>query len=380
MYRIIAPILILIMFWEDSFSQNNDKIVRMTAIHDFPVLSREGMASNRKPYAPFHTEEDLNALAGDDLNFTFHMAAAEGVFPGKPGKYNIRVNTLTERDGECVYNVYVNDVRVGLFQQNPPTNEFSAPAMLQWTGVEIPARARIRVESNNWSNLLRHEDNFYEYARGRWTSVDFIPEEKVNRITDMDPDMGIFEKIETLGPAEFPAEARYEKVEKAYYLSASGLNEAKGTDRFGFLNKLVDEDFALETLLIPVSFNDNQAFEAGLMIRQSNIPGAPYLACFRKGNGAVALQYREAQEQVPKEIVFKITYAEMIQLEKKGQIFYVSAARFGEDYERHSIELSALAGKLRAGFFVCSNRSGQRELVRFSRVRYFEDTGKRMNH
>lgn len=380
MNRIILLALIIIFLWVDSFSQSPDKIIRMNAIEDFPVLSREGMASNRRPYAPFHVEEDLNALAGDDLNFTFHMAAAEGEFPGKAGIYTVRLNTLTERDGECVYNVYVNDQRVGLFQQNPPTNEFSAPAMLEWSGVGIPERAKIRIESNNWSNLLRHEDNFYEYARGRWTSVDFIPVETVDQIKDMDPDLGIFEKIETIGPAELYTEARYEEVEKAYYLTASGLNEAKGTDQFGFLSKPVEKDFALETLLIPVSFNDNQAFESGLMIRQSLMPGAPYLACIRKGNGTVALQYRELQEGEPREIVFKTTDAEMIQLEKKGQIFHVSAARFGEDYERHSIELPGFPGKLRAGFFVCSNRSDQRELIRFSRVRYFEDTGKRMNH
>jgi hypothetical protein len=63
----------------------------------------------------------------------------------------------------------------------------------------------------------------------------------------------------------------------------------------------------------------------------------------------------------------------MIQVEKKGPTFTMSAARFGEEYERHFIDLPGISGTLKAGFFISSNLPGQREMVRFSRVRYFED-------
>ena len=360
--------LLLFAFGIDANSQNDNEIIRMEATRDFPILTREGQASNRKPYAPFHAEEDINALAGDDLNFTFHMAAAEGVFTGNAGKYTISLNTLTERDGECVYNVYVNDEPVGLFQQNPPTNEFHAPATLHWTGVEIPENAKIRVESNNWSNLIRHELNFFEYARGRWTSVDFIPERSVEKKSEI----GIFENIGDVGLTDKPSNAKYHKVEQAYYISATGERSGKDKDGFGYLSKTANGDFEIEALVTVIGLSENQDQEAGIMIRQSTQADAPYIACIVEGDGRVSLQYREESGAEIKEVLFTVQGAEMVQLVKKGTTYTMSAAIFGEEYERQSIELNIFKGDAKVGFFVCSNSGGSSETVRFSRVRFFE--------
>lgn len=356
-----------------SFSQSNDKIVSMNATTDFPILTREGQASNRRPYAPFHIEKDINALAGDDLNFTFHIAAAEGRFPGKAGKYTVRLNTLTERDGECVYNVYVNDEPVGLFQKNPPTNEFHAPAMLQWTNVNIPAKAKIRVESNNWSNLQRHELNFFEYARGRWTGVDFILEVGVDNATQKSLNIGIFEKTEDVGSLVVPAEARYNKIEQAYYVIADGKSADRNRENFGYLWKTTQQDFTLEALVSLLGLTDKPDRKAGLMIRKSTNPDAPFVACFLQGNDQVAIQYRIDPGTEIQETSFNIEGAEMIQVEKKGSNFTVSAAQFGDEYERQSIEVPTLSGTVKAGFYVCSGSSGDREMARFSHLRFFEN-------
>jgi hypothetical protein len=167
---------VILIFPIVTFSQKVGNVISMSAVNDFSLVQREGKGPNRLPYTPFHIEKEWNALAGDDLNFPFHMASAEGVFKGEAGKYTLCLNTLTERDGECAYNVYVNDKAVGLCQKNPPTNEFCTPAVLEWKGVEIPANAKIRVESNSYSNLKRPEANFFEYARGRWTGILLKPE------------------------------------------------------------------------------------------------------------------------------------------------------------------------------------------------------------
>ncbi|HLF33923.1 MAG TPA: hypothetical protein VI583_06785 [Cyclobacteriaceae bacterium] len=334
----------------------------MSAIKDFPVLTREGKASNRLPYASFHAEPDLNALAGDDLNFTFHMAAAEGKFPGAPGKYTIRLNTLTERDGECVYNVYVNDQPAGLFQKNPPTNEFTAPATLTWTGIDIPADAAIRVESNNWSNLLRPEANFFEYARGRWTSLDFIPEQE-SKTTVNKETIGIFEAVQShSGPVSLPhthTHTLYFPSEDAYYLS--GTSE--------FLWKTVTSDFELESLITLIPQTDSISFFAGLKVSSSLDPDAPYIACIVRSNGQVSLKYRKDPGAATSEILFTITNTEIVQLRKKGNTFTMSVAKFGQEYERQSVELPGLAGDMKAGFFAEGNGGAGR----FGRVRFFSD-------
>jgi len=109
------------------------------------------------------------------------------------------------------------------------------------------------------------------------------------------------------------------------------------------------------------------------MIRQSTNPDAPFVACFVKGNDRVAIQYRIDPGTDIQETSFSLEGAEMIQVEKNGPNFTVSAARFGDDYERQSIEVPTLSGTVKAGFYVCSSSAGDKEIARFSHLRFFED-------
>jgi len=129
----------------------------------------------------------------------------------------------------------------------------------------------------------------------------------------------------------------------------------------------------LEALVTQIGFTDNEDREVGLMIRQSLEPGAPYVACVVERNGLVSLQYRNVAGSATNKILFSIANAEMIQLEKKGNAFTMSAAKFGEDYERRSIELTGFSDTQYAGFYVSSNSANDREIVRFSHVRFFEE-------
>jgi hypothetical protein len=350
------------------YGQTNNEVINMHALSDFNVLTREGQASNRKPYGPFHPEKDLNALAGDDLNYTFQMASAEGTFTGPAGKYTVCLNTLTERDGECVYNVYINDVRVGLFQQNPPTNEFTAPATLTWTGVQVPAHAKIRVESNNGSNLKRHEGNFYEYARGRWTGIDFIPQGE-NTASDLKGSLGIFEKLDLTGPFNSSPVAICNTQELAYYLSLPDDPSVNDKNVTAFLWKHAKGDFELEALVTPVIQSGNNNLNGGLMIRESTEADSPFIACALTGDGKIIVQVREERGGAVRENSFSYDQSEMVEVIKNDNNVSISIAPLGNDYSRDVIKLTGFRDSLMAGFF-----TGSGATVRFSNVRFFEDT------
>lgn len=354
-----------------SYAQNSDAVLKLSATKDFSLKTREGKAPNRLPYTPFHIEKEWDALAGDDLNFPFHMASAEGLFTGKPGIYTVSLNTLTERDGECAYNVFVNDKSVGLCQKNPPTNEFCAPAVLKWTGIEIPANAKIRVESNSYSNLKRPESNFFEYARGRWTGIDFIPEHNSINTAVRSEDLGIFEHCVNVGTVEFQAKTKYHKTDLAYFLVAGGAGLKEKQDNFGYLYKSVNGNFILEACVKIIGLTDNISSSAGLMMRQSLSADAPYIACLVQKNGLVTLKYRSAVGETIKEFKFKVADAEMIEIEKKGDSYTVSAAKFGETYERNTIEVPGFSGPLMIGFFVNSDSRTDKEAACFSNLRIF---------
>lgn len=365
-------ICVMIISGFTTFSQKTD-IFTMDAVTDFSLTLREGKAPNRLPYNPFHIEKEWKALAGDDLNFAFHMASAEGLFKGKPGIYTITLNTLTERDGECAYNVYVNDKAVGFCQKNPPTNEFCAPAMLQWTGVEIPANARIRVESNSYSNLRRPEMNFFEYARGRWTGVVFKAENPGITNVPNTQNPQYFSKCINVGNSPIKPEMKYHEPAQVYFLVAGGSGLKARQDGFGILYKPISVDFTLETSVKVIGLSDAGSGCAGIMLRQSSSPGSAFIACMVQNDGVVKLQYRPSEGELTKEIPFKIDGADMIQIERKQGSCIVSVAKFGETYERNTVEIPVLKGASMIGFFVFSGSEKEKEAAAFSNLRFFEN-------
>ncbi len=317
MKKPLTLISVLILISGCLISQKTDKNYYMSAVNDFSIALREGKAPNRLPYNPYHVEEEWNALAGDDLNFAFHMASAEGVFNGMPGIFTITLNTLTERDGECAYNVYVNDKPVGQCQKNPPTNEFCAPAMLIWTGVEIPAKAIIRVESNSYSNLRRPEMNFFEYARGRWTGIVFKTESSGKSSESEILIPSSFETCVKVGFAEINPEMNYDTPAESYYLVAGGSGLAENKDSFGYLCKQVTGDFIFETGVKLLGISGSKSSGAGIMLRKSSDTDAPFISCFIRGDGTMILKYRSDSDNSAKELNINVEGAEMIQIEKK---------------------------------------------------------------
>jgi hypothetical protein len=372
MKKLLTLIFILAILPLVSLCQNTDERITMSAVNDFSLNLREGKAPNRLPYTPYHIEKEWNALAGDDLNFAFHMASAEGVFPGRQGVYTVTLNTLTERDGECAYNVYVNDKPVGLCQKNPPTNEFCAPARLQWTDVEIPANAKIRVESNSYSNLRRPEMNFFEYARGRWTGIDFKTEKAGMNTSRVSLNPEIFGECNTIGSSSAKAEMKYDIPAQAYYLVAYGSGMKDNNDTFGYLNRRADGDFILEAGVRLLGMAGSKSSNGGIMVRHSLEPGAAFVACFVQNDNVVKLKYRAASGEKVKEISFKVTGGEMIQIEKKGDIYTVSSAKFGEAYERNTVQIPGIKESSVIGFFVCSGSEEEKEAAAFSNIRLFD--------
>jgi len=369
---IMNGILLFLAFTTTIAIPQKEEIVTMSAVKDFSLELREGKAPNRLPFNPYHVEKEWSALAGDDLNFAFHMASAEGEFKGRPGIYTVTLNTLTERDGECAYNVYVNDKPVGMCQKNPPTNEFCAPSMLIWAGVDIPANARIRVESNSYSNLRRPEMNFFEYARGRWTGVVFRPEQNNISASTNIVNPSLFELCKNVGSSDIKAEMKYDIPSLSYYLVACGTGTADNKDSFGFLHKKVNGDFILESGIKLLNITGKNTSSAGIMVRQSSDPDAPFIACVVQGDGTMKLKYRADSGKTAKELNIKVTGAEMIQVEKKGDTYTVSAAKFGETYEKTSVQVPGIKGSLLTGFFVCSGSETEKEAAAFSNIRFFE--------
>ena len=362
---------ILIFGYLSLFSQTEKSVLTMSAVNDFSVSLRPGKAPNRLPYNPYHVEKEWDALAGDDLNFAFHMASAEGSFKGEKGTYTVVLYTLTERDGECAYNVYVNDKPVGLCQKNPPTNEFCSPAMLIWENVEIPEKALIRVESNSYSNLRRPEGSFFEYARGRWSGIAFIPE-RINKSPFLKAsDPSFFGNCMKIGTAKSESLCKYDTPSSSYFLISEGSGTESNVDSFGYLFREAKGDFIIEAGVSLLGVNKSIKSNAGIMIRETTDPGSPFISCSLQPGGNIIIRYRKVSGKEVHSEILSVKDAEMLQLERKNEKYIMSAAKFGQVYSRDTLLLPGFNKTVNTGFFVFSGSEKEKEAASFSNIRFF---------
>ena len=138
----------------------------LSAINDFAFVVGDG-------FVPGYKDEDRKALAINAGAHQNKFAAAEAKFKGKPGKYDLVLNALTETDGESSYRVLVAGKKVGE-ATNPATKKDYQVAKHRFNGIELLIDDTIRVEFNTTSNGKIPEGDAFAFSRGRWRSIQVL--------------------------------------------------------------------------------------------------------------------------------------------------------------------------------------------------------------
>lgn len=99
------------------------------------------------------------------------FAAADVVFDGPAGAYDLRLLAVAAEDGESVYGLLVNDQHLGL-RTNLPTTEKRKPVWHSWRGVPLEPGDRLRVLL---SNGKYPEGDAFAWSRGRWRILETAP-------------------------------------------------------------------------------------------------------------------------------------------------------------------------------------------------------------
>jgi hypothetical protein len=120
-----------------------------------------------KGYVPYYVDKER--LAINAVQYKNEYAAAQTVFKGKSGKYDLALQTLTETDGESTYRVKVNNKLIGEYKN--PGGEDYVVAGKTWKGVPLKQGDVIQVESVAHSNGKIPEGDGFAYSRGRWTKL-----------------------------------------------------------------------------------------------------------------------------------------------------------------------------------------------------------------
>lgn len=183
--------------------------------------------------------------------------------------------------------------------------------------------------------------------------------------------IGVFEQFVNVGSAKIAGAASYHEPSQTYKLSGAGLNIWFAQDTFSFVSKRMKGDFIIQTQVKFVGEGHELHRKAGLMIRSSNATNSATIACTIHGDGLTSFQFRNTDGATMKEIKLTIKGPDVLQLEKKGNTYIMSVARFGQVYQVEQLEGIDLGENPLAGLFVCSHTNKFAEEAVFSNTRLF---------
>jgi len=203
-------------------------VIKLDATTDFPNINVAG-------FVPAYKDNSRDALAVDAAQYKDQYAAAQTTFQGPSGTYDIRLNTLMERDGESSYRLYVGGKLMGTYT-NPASATDYVPAGETWSDIAVQNGDLLQIEFNTATNQQVQEGNGFGYSRGRWQSLVFTCTEEdttsqPDPIPEPDPkpdptptDERIFEEVDGYVAVEAEHFISQEKTdERQWYIT--GINQ-----------------------------------------------------------------------------------------------------------------------------------------------------------
>jgi TolB protein len=181
--------------------------------------------------------------------------------------------------------------------------------------------------------------------------------------------VGIFDQHADIGAVKTPGAAVYDASEQAYTLQGSGANMWFASDEGHFAWKRVTGDFIIQAKVEFEGKGVDPHRKVGLMVRASLDGASPHVSVARHGDGLTALQYRRAAGANTDEVRSEVTGADVLQLERKGDTYTMSVARFGDTYSSKQIAGVALGDEVYVGLYVCAHNPDVSEKAVLRNVR-----------
>jgi TolB protein len=181
--------------------------------------------------------------------------------------------------------------------------------------------------------------------------------------------LGQFDGHEDVGAPKIAGSATYNAVSQEYRLSAGGANMWGARDEFHFVWKRMTGDFILQARVEFIGTGVNAHRKAGWVVRANQDADAPYVDAVVHGDGLTSLQFRRTKGAITEERPAQIKGADVIQLERKGNTYTLSAARFGDPFATSEISDITLGDSVYVGLALCSHEVDVMERAIFSDVR-----------
>jgi tricorn protease-like protein len=178
---------------------------------------------------------------------------------------------------------------------------------------------------------------------------------------------GIFDRSTDIGPHK--GNTSYDATNQVYELSGAGNNIWFGSDELHYAWKKMKGDFILQARGTLLGKGTELHRKFGWMVRNCLDSSSATVVATVHGDGLTSLQYRKTAHADMEETQSVVKAPDMIQLERKGNKYIMSVARFGEPYTVVQVADVNLEDEVYAGIFICSHNKNVVEKVRYNNVR-----------
>lgn len=174
--------------------------------------------------------------------------------------------------------------------------------------------------------------------------------------------VGEFTFNQDIGHPNKKGSASYDSVSQSYTVNGVGRDIWGTHDEFHYVWQKMTGDFILTATFKLQGETNDPTCKVGWMVRKSDDPASAHMSAALHGDGLTVLQWRSetgvdmaAQRD---EQFFPKRNVEIMQLEHKGDIFVMRAARYGEPLQIVGFrEMKSLTGEMMVGLFACAHDS-----------------------
>ena len=181
--------------------------------------------------------------------------------------------------------------------------------------------------------------------------------------------LGLFESHADIGQVKTSGSAKYDEEKQEYTITGSGTNMWFDHDEFHFLWTRMQGNFILQTRAQFVGKGVDPHRKIGWIVRSSLEANSPHANAAVHGDGLVSLQFRRTTGGATEEVKSSLRGADVIQLERKGNTYTMSVARFGEPFTTTQVAGLVLGDEVYVGLYVCSHNKDVVERTVFRDVR-----------
>src|SRR5436305_5100414 len=181
--------------------------------------------------------------------------------------------------------------------------------------------------------------------------------------------LGLFQGQSDVGHVTKQGSVTYDPGRDQYAVAGSGANMWFDRDDFHFVWKRIQGNFILTARAQFDGPGVEPHRKFGWSVRSSLESGSPHVTAAVHGDGLVALQFRRTAGGATEEIRSPVSAPDVIQLERVGNGYILSAARFGDTLVAVRLPDLALGEQPYVGLFVCAHNDSVVERASFRDVR-----------